>query len=143
MALSLRPQTGAVGDAESGWSVCRVGGPAPAGEARAAQRTAGLSEAKVRIDVWLWRARFAKTRSIATQMVLDGAVRLIRPGQSRVLDKASVAVGPGDVLTLAHRGGLKMVRIEALGVRRGPPAEARALYCDLEAEPNADIGGLA
>ena len=103
-----------------------------------------MSEAaRVRIDVWLWRARFAKTRAGAAALVTEGAVRLVRLGSSRALDKASHPVAPGDVLAFAQSGRLRLVRVEALGTRRGPPAEARALYAELEAEPNADIGGLA
>ncbi|MES1198829.1 MAG: S4 domain-containing protein [Pseudomonadota bacterium] len=98
---------------------------------------------RVRIDVWLWRARLVKTRASAAALVTEGAVRLVRPSSSRALDKASHAVGPGDVLAFAQRGRLRLVRVEALGARRGPPAEARALYADLEAEPKTDLGGLA
>jgi ribosome-associated heat shock protein Hsp15 len=102
-----------------------------------------LSEARVRVDVWLWRARLAKTRSGAAHLVAEGGVRLIRENGARRLDKASSLVGAGDALVFARNGALKAVRIQALGVRRGPPAEARALYEELEAEPKADLGGLA
>ncbi|HVZ99714.1 MAG TPA: S4 domain-containing protein [Caulobacterales bacterium] len=98
---------------------------------------------KLRVDVWLWRARFVKTRSDAARLVTEGGVRLSRAGSSRALDKPSTAVGPGDVLAFPLRGTLKLVRIDGLGVRRGPPAEARALYAEIEAEPKPDIGGLA
>ena len=40
-----------------------------------------MSEAACRIDVWLWRARFAKTRTLAAIMVEKGAVRLTHHGQ--------------------------------------------------------------
>ncbi|HVY86713.1 MAG TPA: S4 domain-containing protein [Caulobacterales bacterium] len=102
-----------------------------------------MNEERLRLDVWLWRARFVKTRSDAARLVAEGGVRLMRGGMSRALDKPATPVAPGDVLGFPLRGELKLVRIEALGARRGPAAEARALYCDLEAEPNADIGGLA
>jgi ribosomal 50S subunit-recycling heat shock protein len=98
---------------------------------------------RLRADVWLWRARFVKTRSEGTRLVSEGGVRVIRGGSSRALDKASAGLAVGDALAFPHRGGLKLVRIEALGVRRGPPAEARALYADIEGEANADIEGLA
>ena len=84
--------------------------------------------ASCRIDVWLWRARFFKTRSLASRVVEDGGVRLIR-GSSRVpVDKPSRSVRCGDVLTFAQGSRWLAVRIEALGERRGPAVEAQSLY---------------
>ncbi len=93
-----------------------------------------MSEAadSCRIDVWLWRARFFKTRSMAAKFVEEGRVRLTRTGQETRLDKPSRAVRVGDALVFAVGGRLTAVTVAALGVRRGPPAEARALYCPLE-----------
>ncbi|WP_396595424.1 RNA-binding S4 domain-containing protein [Brevundimonas sp. R86498] len=82
----------------------------------------------VRIDVWLWRARFAKTRSLAAALVERGAVRLTHQGRQTRLDKPSRVVHPGDEIVFARDGRIAVVRVEALGERRGPPAEARALY---------------
>jgi len=87
----------------------------------------------VRIDIWLWRARFAKTRSLAAALVERGAVRLTHQGRQTRLDKPSRVVHPGDEITFAISGRVTAVRVEALGERRGPPAEARALYSDLGA----------
>lgn len=89
--------------------------------------------ASVRIDVWLWRARFAKTRSLAAALVERGAVRLTHQGRQTRLDKPSRVVHPGDEMTFAVDGRVCAVRVEALGERRGPPAEARALYSSLDA----------
>ena len=80
------------------------------------------------MDVWLWRARFFKTRTLAAKFVEEGRVRLTRTGQQTRLDKPSRAVKPGDEVVFAHGGRLTAVTVEALGERRGPPAEARALY---------------
>ena len=81
-----------------------------------------------RIDVWLWRARFFKTRSLAARVVDEGGVRLVR-GKSRVpVDKPSRPIRCGDVLTFAQGPKWVAVRVEALGERRGPAVEARALY---------------
>lgn len=86
-----------------------------------------------RIDVWLWRARFFKTRNLAARMVAEGRVRLLRGrGAEIVLDKPSRAVRPGDRLFLDLGGREAAVQIEALGARRGPAPEARALYCVTE-----------
>ena len=82
----------------------------------------------IRVDIWLWRARFAKTRGLAAALVERGAVRLTHQGRQTRLDKPSRCVHPGDELTFARDGRVTAVRVEALGERRGPPAEARALY---------------
>jgi ribosome-associated heat shock protein Hsp15 len=81
-----------------------------------------------RIDVWLWRARFFKTRSLAARIVEDGGVRLTRGGARTPILKASRAVRPGDVLAFAQGPRWLAVKVEALGERRGPAPEARTLY---------------
>jgi ribosomal 50S subunit-recycling heat shock protein len=91
-----------------------------------------VPEAACRIDVWLWRARFFKTRSLAARIVEDGRVRLGRGNEHRRLDKPSRPVRPGDELIFVVGGRLTAIRVEALGARRGPPSEARALYSPLE-----------
>jgi len=91
-----------------------------------------MSEA-CRIDVWLWRARFFKSRSLAAAFVEEGRVRLTHAGRQTRLDKASRAVHPGDELLFALGGRLVALRVEALGDRRGPADEARALYSELPA----------
>lgn len=87
-----------------------------------------------RVDVWLHRARFAKTRAAATRLVTEGGVRLVREGQGRRLEKASVELEPGDALVFPQRGRLVAVRVNELGRRRGPPGEARLLYSELDAD---------
>lgn len=87
-----------------------------------------------RIDVWLFRARFAKTRAAASRQVSEGGVRIIHDGLPRRLEKPSAEVAAGDVLMFAQRGQLIAIKIVALGARRGPASEARALYSELDAE---------
>jgi ribosome-associated heat shock protein Hsp15 len=82
----------------------------------------------VRIDVWLWRARFFKTRAMAARAIADGAARIVRGGESRTLEKPSATVRPGDGLTVLLGGRFRSVQILALGARRGPASEARQLY---------------
>jgi ribosome-associated heat shock protein Hsp15 len=77
-----------------------------------------------RLDKWLWFARFLKSRTLAAQLVLDGKVRINR---MRVV-KPSQTVRAGDVLTIAMRGRVHVLRVLAPGERRGPPPEARRLY---------------
>ena len=87
-----------------------------------------MSETGCRIDVWLWRARFAKTRSLAAAMIERGAVRLTHNGVQTRLDKPARSVHVGDALVFAVGGRLMELTVEALGERRGPAEEARALY---------------
>ncbi len=82
-----------------------------------------------RADVWLWRARFFKTRSMAARFVDEGRIRLTRAGSpdSRI-DKPSRSLKAGDVLVFAIGGRLVNVRVLDCGERRGPATEARGLY---------------
>ncbi len=88
---------------------------------------------RLRVDVWLWRARFAKTRAAATRMIVEGGVRMMRDGQTRRLEKASATVSPGDALVFSVADTLRTVEVLALGGRRGPATEAKTLYRDLGA----------
>jgi ribosome-associated heat shock protein Hsp15 len=83
-----------------------------------------------RLDRWLWFARLLKSRTLAAQLVERGKVRVNRV---RVV-KTSHALRQGDVLTLALRGKVRVLKVLALGARRGPPKEARGLYQDLNEE---------
>ncbi len=98
--------------------------------------------AKLRIDKWLWQARFFKTRSLAAKQVTAGHVRL--NGQRAL--KPAQAVGPEDVLTFPQGRVVRVIRIEKLGDRRGPAPEAQTLYTDLteyrdEPPPNPKFEG--
>lgn len=87
-----------------------------------------------RADIWLWRARFCKTRALAARLIESGRIRLTRAGQQARLDKPARPVRPGDKLVFAVGGRLTAIRIDGLGLRRGPPAEARSLYRALDAD---------
>lgn len=90
-----------------------------------------MSDLACRIDVWLWRARFAKTRTLAATMVEKGAVRLTHHGQQVRLDKASRSVHPGDRLVFALGGRLFDLEVLALRTARSSgrgPRPVRA-YC--------------
>jgi ribosomal 50S subunit-recycling heat shock protein len=86
-----------------------------------------------RADVWLWRARFFKTRTLAATFIDEGRIRLTRTGHESRIDKPARPIKVGDALVFALGGKLIAVRVEALGERRGPPAEARTLYSKLDA----------
>ncbi|HEX3365408.1 RNA-binding S4 domain-containing protein [Phenylobacterium sp.] len=90
-----------------------------------------LQEA-TRADVWLWRARFFKTRTLAATFIDEGRIRLTRGGHESRIDKPARPLKVGDALVFALGGKLIAVKVEALGERRGPPKEARGLYSPLE-----------
>ncbi len=89
-------------------------------------------KAVIRVDIWLWRARFFKTRAIATDYVNRKGVRLTRAEQTRKTDKAGLRVGAGDILTFYKAKTLESVEILDIGTRRGPANEAQSLYRRLE-----------
>lgn len=81
----------------------------------------------IRLDKWLWQARFFKTRTLSTKIVTAGRVRV---NEAKV-SKAAHAVRIGDALVFPQADQIRVVRIQALGERRGPATEAQALYEDL------------
>ncbi len=85
----------------------------------------------LRLDKFLWFARVVKTRSHAQALAEQGRLRI----GGRIVDRAHALVRVGDVLSFAVHGRVRVIRVEALPVRRGPPAEARLLYREVEAGP--------
>ena len=81
-----------------------------------------------RLDQWLVFARFTKTRSLAQAMVVGGKVRI--NGEKCL--KPDRMIQPGHVLTLATGSTIRVIRVEALAMRRGPAPEAALLYHDVE-----------
>ena len=82
----------------------------------------------LRIDKWLWHARFFKSRSLATAMVAAGRLRINRTP----IAKPHYQVRAGDVLTFPQGSHIRVIEVVALGQRRGPASEAQALYNDLD-----------
>jgi len=82
---------------------------------------------RIRLDKWLWQARFVKTRALAAALVGAGRVRV----NGVPATKPARAVGAGDVLTFPQGDHIRVVRILAPGMRRGSAPEAQALYDDL------------
>jgi ribosome-associated heat shock protein Hsp15 len=87
----------------------------------------------LRLDKWLWQARFYKDRGLAAEQIEKGRIRI--NGQRS--KKPGHAVRQGDVLTFAQGDAIRVIRVLHLGVRRGPATEAQALYADLDAEKDA------
>lgn len=92
-----------------------------------------MNAPQIRIDKWLWHARFFKSRTLAGKLCHAGKLRV----NEQLISKAHVLVGPGDVLTFAKENAVKVVKILDIGTRRGPAPEARALYEDLSPPPPA------
>ena len=84
---------------------------------------------RIRIDKWLWHARFYRSRVQAQAAAASGLIRL---NGARV-EKASAAVQPGDILTVPRGREIVAIRIEALAERRGGAPEAQKLYSVMSA----------
>ncbi len=81
----------------------------------------------LRLDKFLCFARIVKSRRQAQALAEQGHLRV---GGRRV-ERAHLPVRVGDVLTFAMRGSVRILKVEALPVRRGPPTEARMLYSEM------------
>lgn len=88
-----------------------------------------------RVDKWLWYVRAAKSRTLASGLVEAGKVRINR---ARIV-KPSATVAAGDVVTVAAGARVRVLKVVAPGVRRGPPSEAQTLFEDLT--PSATQAG--
>jgi ribosome-associated heat shock protein Hsp15 len=93
------------------------------------QKSAARSDSphSMRIDKWLFHARFARSRGRAAALISDGCVRLNR----KRVEKPATTLAPGDILTLVIGARVRALEIAALGTRRGPASEACLLYRDL------------
>jgi len=85
------------------------------------------SSDRLRIDKWLWAARFFKTRSLAAQAVEGGRVRL---NGERIKPAKELKPGDGIVVRIGELEWI--VEVRALSARRGPAEEARKLYEERE-----------
>ncbi len=85
----------------------------------------------LRVDKWLWQARFFKSRSLAAKLCSSRRLRI--NGNTGV--KAHYAIKVGDVLTFPKGPHIRVIKVMALGTRRGPATEAQTLYEDLEPPP--------
>ncbi|HVY17437.1 MAG TPA: S4 domain-containing protein [Rhodopila sp.] len=84
-----------------------------------------------RLDKWLWCARMMRARSDCAALVAQGAIRINRQPTA----KAHARLRIGDVLTIPIRGEVRVLRVSALAIRRGPATEARMLYEDVSDVP--------
>mgnify|MGYP001213657021 FL=1 len=86
------------------------------------------SNETIRIDKWLWFARFFKNRNLSARIVSQGKVRL----NGRRISKPSTFLKKGDALTFPQGNILRLVKVLELGKRRGPFKEALTLYDEIE-----------
>ena len=82
---------------------------------------------KIRLDTWLWYARFYKSRSLSSKAILSGKLRL----NSNKIIKPASKVKINDLLTINHINMVRIIQVQSLGSRRGPASEAQTLYYDL------------
>lgn len=94
--------------------------------------TEQISAATVRLDLWLWAARFFKTRSLARTAIETGKVEV---GGQRA--KASRAVRIGDRMKVERAGEVYQIEVRDLSDMRGPAPVAQALYAEDEASRSA------
>ncbi|MCF6215956.1 MAG: RNA-binding S4 domain-containing protein [Emcibacter sp.] len=87
-----------------------------------------------RIDIWLWYARFFKTRTLSSKTCRAGKVRL----NGQKITKAKTPIIVGDILTFPQAKNIRIAKILAFNHRRGPAPEAQALYEDMT-PPAAEI----
>jgi ribosome-associated heat shock protein Hsp15 len=97
---------------------------------------AGGSDARLdgdrqRIDKWLWHARIVRTRTDAAGLATSGRVRI----NGQRIDAAGRPVRPGDVVTVALDGRVRVLRVAGFLGRRGSAEAARRLYDDLDGAP--------
>ena len=85
---------------------------------------------KIRLDTWLWYARFYKSRSLSSKAILSGKLRV----NSNKTIKPASKVKINDVLTINHVNMVRIIQVQSLGARRGPASEAQKLYKDLSAD---------
>ena len=92
----------------------------------------GVSEALhgecQRLDVWLFRTRLFKTRSLATKTILKGKIRVTRNGRTERITKPHIKFRPGDRALFMRGAELIHVEMISPAERRGPASEARDLY---------------
>ena len=94
--------------------------------------------AKTRLDQWLWFARLAKSRSVAARLCAAGAIAI----NGAMVTKPNQTVRVGDFVVVPQGGVQRTVRVLALGVRRGPSSEARALYQETAAARLSDLAPI-
>jgi ribosome-associated heat shock protein Hsp15 len=92
----------------------------------------------IRLDLWLWAARFYRTRSLAKQAIDTGKVDV---GGQRA--KASRTVRLGDTMRIVRSDGIFEITVAGLSDQRGPASVAQTLYSESETSKSMRLEALA
>ena len=87
---------------------------------------------KIRLDTWLWYARFYKSRNLSSKAISSGKIRI----NYNKITKQAAKVKTHDVLTLNYVNEIRLIQVQSLGSRRGPASEAQSLYIELTESRN-------
>lgn len=103
------------------------------GGAMAPDQTAAepIGQHEQRLDRWLWFTRAVKSRTVAAALIEAGKIRV----NAVKVVKPSYMVRPGDVVTSAAQKDIRILKVNAPGLRRGPAKEAQLLYEDQTPKP--------
>lgn len=86
----------------------------------------------IRLDVWLWRARFYKTRALSTAQIAKRGARITRNTLTRKTTKPGATLMIGDIVTFGRSVHIRTVEVLGFGQRRGPATEAMKLYNEVK-----------
>jgi len=87
-----------------------------------------MNNEMLRIDKWLWHARFFKSRTLAARLCASGKLRL----NDAVVRKGHATLKQNDILSFPKDDDIRVIKVLSLSTRRGPASEAVGLYEDLE-----------
>jgi ribosome-associated heat shock protein Hsp15 len=90
----------------------------------------------MRLDKFLFFTRLTKTRSLAQHIIAEGHIRI----DGIKTASAHASISAEQVLTLPLRDTVRVIRVDALPLRRGPAAEARTCYTDISPKLTIDAG---
>jgi ribosome-associated heat shock protein Hsp15 len=94
-----------------------------------------MNEKILRIDKWLWYARFFKSRTLASKLCTSGKLRL----NCKLICKGHATLKEGDVLTFPKEDDVRVIKVVSIATRRGSASEAATLYEDLEPAKSARV----
>ena len=94
-----------------------------------------MNEKTLRIDKWLWYARFFKSRTLASKLCASGKLRL----NCELICKGHATLKKGDVLTFPKEKDVRVIKIISVANRRSAASEAATLYEDLEPPQSAKV----
>ena len=97
-------------------------------KAQKPERLADEADAGCRLDIWLFRARFVKSRKLASTLITKGKIRVSHSGKTERVKKPHFMLRPGHQVTFMRGNQLITAQMISAGTRRGPAPEAQSLY---------------